>query len=145
MVDLARHTHRYSGKADSRPSTSYFPPLAEELSYDGRGHKHRGSTANTFHAVLARNGSHCHLADSDFNTNILLSHAFCPSLCMYGLVTKKIASACIDTSSLMQQCHAPRLVALLLSRNLKPRKLIVRAFSDFPRKLDPMKITRHMV
>ena len=44
-----------------------------------------------------------------FDTNILLSHVICPSLCRYGLVlTKKIASACIDnTSSFVQQCHAP--------------------------------------
>ena len=58
---------------------------------DGRGHKH---------PVLASNSSHHHQADSVFDTNILLSHAFCPSLSklryMYGLVTKKIASACID-------------------------------------------------
>ena len=42
--------------------------------------------------------SHYHPADSIFNTNILLSHAICPSLCRYGLVTKKIASimSCID-------------------------------------------------
>ena len=33
----------------------------------------------------------------------------------------------------------------LLSRNLKPRKLSLRAFLDFPRKLAPTKITRHMV
>ena len=33
----------------------------------------------------------------------------------------------------------------VLSRNLKPRKLILRAFSDFPRKLAPTKITRHTV
>ena len=37
--------------------------------------------------------SKLHLADSIFDTNILLSHAVCPSLCNYGLiVTKKIAS-----------------------------------------------------
>jgi hypothetical protein len=33
----------------------------------------------------------------------------------------------------------------LLSRNLKPRKLILRAFSDFSRKLAPPKITRYAV
>ena len=37
--------------------------------------------------------SYCHPADSVFDTNILLSHAICPSLCRYGLiVTKKIES-----------------------------------------------------
>ena len=54
----------------------------------------------TLPVVLACNSSHCHPADrsSVFDTNniILLSHAICPSLCRYGLVTKKIASACID-------------------------------------------------
>ena len=30
------------------------------------------------------------------DVNILLSHAIYPSLCRYGLVTKKIVSACID-------------------------------------------------
>ena len=42
---------------------------------DGRGHKHHGSMANTSHAVLASNSSHCHPAFSVFDTNILLSHA----------------------------------------------------------------------
>ena len=46
------------------------------------------------------------------------------------------------TSSLVQQCHAPGLVAVT---KLKPQKLIIRAFSDFPRKLDPTKTTRHTV
>ena len=45
---------------------------------------------------MASNSSHCHPADSVFDTNILLSHAICVSVCIYGLVTKKIASACID-------------------------------------------------
>ena len=56
------------------------------------------STANTSHGVLISNSNHCHPADSVFDTNILLSHAVCPSLCryMYGFVIKKIASTCID-------------------------------------------------
>ena len=51
-------------------------------------------------------------ADSVFDTNILLSHAICPSLCL--IVTKKIQSACIlsITSLLVLRCHAPGLVAV---------------------------------
>ena len=40
--------------------------------------------------LLESNSSHCHPADSIFDTNILLSRALCPSLCRYGLVIKKI-------------------------------------------------------
>jgi hypothetical protein len=42
-------------------------------------------------------------------------------------------------------CVATRPWTGLVSRNLKPRKLILRAFSDFPRNLAPPKITRHTV
>ncbi len=42
------------------------------------------------------------------------------------------------------QRRAPGL-GCMLSRNLKPRKLILRAFSGFPRNLAPPKITRHTV
>ena len=42
-------------------------------------------------------------------------------------------------------CSSATPLDWLLSRNLKQRKLIFRAFSDFPRKLAPMKITRHTV
>jgi hypothetical protein len=42
-------------------------------------------------------------------------------------------------------CAVPHPWTGLLSRNLKARKLILRAFSDFPRKLAPPKITRHTV
>ena len=37
-------------------------------------------------------------------------------------------------------CSSATPLDWLLSRNLKPRKLILRAFSDFPRKLDPTKL-----
>ena len=47
---------------------------------DGRGHKHHGSVANI---------SHHHPADNILDTNILLSHAICPSLYRYGLVTDR--------------------------------------------------------
>ena len=83
--------------------------------------------------VLASNSSHCHPVDSAFDTNILLSHVICPSLCRYGLVTKKIVSAYIDYIIVL--CSSAMPLDWLLSRNLKPRKLILRAFSDFPRKL----------
>ena len=45
---------------------------------------------------IASNSTHCHPADRSSILNILLSHAFCPSLCRYGSVTKKIVSTCID-------------------------------------------------
>ncbi|MCG8625046.1 MAG: hypothetical protein MJE68_23980, partial [Proteobacteria bacterium] len=42
-------------------------------------------------------------------------------------------------------CSSATPLDWLQSRNLKPRKLILRAFSDFPQKLAPTKITRHTV
>ena len=39
----------------------------------------------------------------------------------------------------------PRPWTGLLSQNLKPQKLILRAFPDFPQKLAPPKITHHTV
>ena len=40
--------------------------------------------------TLSSNSSHCHPADSVFDTIILLSHAICPSICRYnGLVLNK--------------------------------------------------------
>ena len=66
---------------------------------DGRGQKHTLWQRGQHFPVLASNSSHCHPADSVFDTNILLSHAFYSSLCRelwLSLVTKKIASACID-------------------------------------------------
>ena len=95
--------------------------------------------------VLAIKSSHCHPADSVFDTNILLSHAICPSLCMYIWLT---CSNKEDRERLYRLHHrlcstaTPAPLYWLLSRNLKPRKLILSAFSDFPRKLDPTKITR---
>ena len=101
---------------------------------------------------IASNSTHCHPADRSSTLNILLSHTFCPSLCryMYGSVTKKIVSVCIDYIIVCAAGPRPWIMDWLLSpsmlsRNLKPRKLILRAFSDIPRKLDPMKITRHTV
>ena len=89
--------------------------------------------------VLASNSSHYHPADSVFDTNILLSHAICPSLFRYGLVQRRLRaklSACIDY---IIACAA------LLLWNLKPQKLILRAFLDVPRKFVPTKIIRHTV
>ena len=86
--------------------------------------------------MLASNSSHCHPADSIFDTNILLSHAICPSLCRYSLETKKIASKIEHVYRLHHRlCSSATPLDWLLSRNLKPRKLILRAFPDFPRKL----------
>ena len=42
--------------------------------------------------IIASNSSHCHLANGILNTNILLSHAVCPSLCRCGFKTKKVTS-----------------------------------------------------
>ena len=39
--------------------------------------------------TLASNSSNCNPADSVFDTNILLSHAICPSLCRYRLVDRE--------------------------------------------------------
>ena len=89
--------------------------------------------------ILASNSSHCHPADSVFDTDILLSHAFCPSLCRIWLSIKQ------RRSRDHRLCRSATPLDWLLSRNLKPRKLILRAFFYFPRKLDPTKITRHTV
>ena len=71
--------------------------------------------------VLASNSSHCHSASSIFDTNILLSHAICPSLCRYGLVTKKIASemSALSITSSLVQCHAPGLIAVTKYKTTK--------------------------
>ena len=47
---------------------------------------------------IASNSNHYHPADSIFDTDnfFYLDHAIRPSLCRYGLVIKKITSACID-------------------------------------------------
>ena len=74
----------------------------------------------TLISSIVSNNSHCHPADSIFDTNILLSHAICPSLCRYGLVTKKIVSACIDYI-IAAAVPCPWTGCC---RNLKPRKLI---------------------
>ena len=72
-------------------------------------------------STIASNSSHCHPADSVFDTNILLSHAICPSLCRYGLVTKlrRSRARVSITSSLVQQCHAPGLVAVTKFKTMK--------------------------
>ena len=92
--------------------------------------------------VLASNSSHCHPVDSVCDTNVLLSHAICPNL---SLVTKKIASEINCVYRLHHHSCSAMPLDLLLSRNLIPQKLILRAFSDFPRKLAPTKITCHTV
>ena len=70
--------------------------------------------------VLASNSSHYHSADSAFDTNILLSHAVYPRLCRYGLVAKKIVSEIVSaTSSHVQQCHTPGLVAVTKFESMK--------------------------
>ena len=83
--------------------------------------------------MLTSNSSHCHPADGIFDNNILLSHAICPSFCRYGLVTKKIASEIKRVCRLHHHLCSATSLDWLLSRNLKPQKLIMRAFSDFSR------------
>ena len=79
---------------------------------DGRGYKHRGSAANTFQHI-ASNSSHCHPADSVFDANILHLMLFV-QVCRYGLLTKirRLRVHVSITSLLVQQCHAPGLVAV---------------------------------
>ncbi len=86
---------------------------------EGRGSKHRGSTA-TSSLCLASNNCCCHPADGVFNTNILLSHA----------LSKILAEVVIV-------CATPRSWTGLLPRNFKTTKI------DFSQKLAPPKITRH--
>ena len=74
-------------------------------------------------SVLASNNHYCHPANGVFN--ILASHLLAE--------VAQILRVCID------YCSALHLWTGLLSRNLKPRKLILRASSDFPRKLAPLK------
>ena len=106
VIDLAKFSH-------PRKLMSTIPVLCGSMMMGvGKNINHvRGSTANT---------SQCYNVSKQqwplsSNTNILLSHAICPSLCRYGLVTKEITTA----------------LYWLLSQNLKPQKLILRAFSDF--------------
>ena len=61
------------------------------------------------------------------------------------VVTKKIASEIKRVYRLHHRLCSATPLDWLLSRNLKPRKLILRAFSDFPQKLTPLKIIRHTV
>ena len=46
----------------------------------------------TLPSVSKQQYPRCHPADIVLDNNILLSHAICPSLCRYGLVTRKIVS-----------------------------------------------------
>ena len=100
---------------------------------DGRNQKHRGCTANYSQCLQAT-----------VATVIQLLSCY-PSLCRCGFMTVKLrarSSLCIDYITI---CAVPRPSTGLLSRNLEPQKLILRAFSDFSRKLAPPKITCHMV
>ena len=96
-------------------------------------------------SVLANNSGHYHPAiNSVFDTNILLSHAIYPtkSLCSDKRKSRARLSTCIDyiiDNAVLRPWTG------LLSRNLNPRKLILRAFSDFLQKLVPPKIIHHMV
>ena len=87
---------------------------------DGCGQKHRSWQR---FLVLASNSNHYHPANGVFNTNILLSHAVCPSLCRYGLVTVKlnkeeIASE-VEHMYRLHISHAPGLVAVTKFKTTK--------------------------
>ena len=79
------------------------------------------ATRPTLSSVSKQQYSHYHPADSVFDTtcNVLLSHAFCPNLCRYGLVTKKIASACIDYIIAYAAVSRPRLNAVTKFKTTK--------------------------
>jgi hypothetical protein len=98
---------------------------------EGRGQKHRGSAA-TCSLCLASNNRYCHPADGVFDTNILLSHAICPSFLQKWLGYRARSRARIDYIII---CAAPHPWTGLLPRKFKPQKLILRAFSDFSWKL----------
>ena len=88
--------------------------------------------------------SHCHPADGIFDTNILLSHAICPSFCRYGLVTKKIARdrARVSITSSLVQCHTPGLAAVT---KFKTTKINSEGLLGLSTKISTPKITRHTV
>ena len=94
--------------------------------------------------MFASDSSHCHPADSVLDTNILPSHAICPSICSSNKEDRERDRACVSiTSSLVPGCHAPELIA---ATKFKTTKIVIlEAFSDFPRKLIPTKITRYTV
>jgi hypothetical protein len=80
-----------------------------------------------------------------------LRHKYCSISCHLSKFLTKVAwwqgnrarsRACIDYIIV---CAAPHPWTGLLSWYLKPQKLIQRAFSDFPRKVAPLKITHHMI
>ena len=64
--------------------------------------------------MFASDSSRCHpaAADSVLHTNILLSHAICPSICSSNKEDRERDRACVSiTSSLVPGCHAPELIA----------------------------------
>ena len=65
---------------------------------DGRGHKHHGSAANTFQYKQAIVATVIQLITSLtlMFFYLMLLNFVQVSVCIYGLVTKKIANACID-------------------------------------------------
>ena len=92
--------------------------------------------------VLASNSSHCHPAD---RCSILtffylmlfvqVSVGMAPYYIIYGLSNKEDRECAHRLHHRL--CSSAMTLDWLLSRNLK---LILRAFSDFPRKLDPQKL-----
>jgi hypothetical protein len=81
--------------------------------------------------VLVSNNRYCHPADGVFDTNILL---FCPSFLQKWLRYRARWRAHINYIIVYAAPHPWTGFAVT---KLKPRKLILRAFSDFPRKLVP--------
>jgi hypothetical protein len=103
--------------------------------YDGRGQKHRGSATN-FSAIIA---TVIQLMASSSQILFYLMLFVQISLQKWLGDKERVSISYIIVYAALHHCTG------LLSRNLKPRKLILRAFSDFPRKLAPPKITRHTV
>ena len=94
--------------------------------------------------VLASNSIHCHPADSVFDTNNNNYYSISCYLSKYAWLSNKEDRKRDRALVSINLCSATPLYCLL-SQNLKSQKLILRAFSDFPRKLVPTKITRHTV
>ena len=110
---------------------------------DGCGHKHHGSEANTSQCKQATVSTVIQLIASTTLIITIIMLFVQVSVGMHSLVTKKIASE-IEHLYLLHLCSATPLYCLL-SQNLKPRKLILKTFLDFPQKLAPTSITRHRV
>ena len=70
--------------------------------------------------VFASDSSHCHPADSILDTNILLSHAICPSLCSSNKEDRERDRARVSRlHHHYAGCHAPELIAATKFKTMK--------------------------